>query len=63
MEFALAETQIIVMKAIVQFVQKHLNSDLVNTHKRGEFPRDNWRKSVQMGLQSLRLPKEMTDRG
>jgi alkylation response protein AidB-like acyl-CoA dehydrogenase len=58
MDFSWTDEQLMLKKAVIQFAQQELNQDLIERDRRGEFPRENWLKCAQFGLQGLPFPEE-----
>lgn len=58
MDFAWSDEQLAFRKAVIQFAQKELNTDLIERDQKEEFSWDAWRKCAQFGIQGLPIPQE-----
>lgn len=58
MNFSWTEDQVRLREAARDFARDHLNDDLIERDRRGEFNADGWRHCARFGIHGLPLPKE-----
>jgi alkylation response protein AidB-like acyl-CoA dehydrogenase len=58
MDFSWTEEQLKFKKAVIEFAQKELGSELIENDKHSRFPRGDWQKCAQFGILGLAIPNE-----
>jgi hypothetical protein len=58
MEFSWNEEQLAYKKAVIDFAQRELNTDMVSRDRQSNFSRDLWKKCAEFGIQGLAFPEE-----
>ncbi len=58
MNFELTHEQLALREEVIAFAQDSLHEDLIRIDHEGRFPRENWRRCAQFGLQGLAVPAE-----
>ena len=58
MDFSWSAEQLEHKRKVIEFAEKELNKDLVELDKAGQFPRENWKKCGEFGIQGTSMPKE-----
>jgi alkylation response protein AidB-like acyl-CoA dehydrogenase len=56
--FELTHEQLALREEVIAFAQDSLHEDLIRIDHEGRFPRENWRRCAQFGLQGLAVPAE-----
>jgi len=59
MEFGFSEEQLELRGTIRSFARDELNKDLVEREQKSIFPRENWQKCADLGIQGLPFPVEL----
>lgn len=57
MDFSFTDEQRAFKQAVVDFAKRELNDGLIERDKRGEFPRDSFRKCAELGVLGLAVPE------
>jgi alkylation response protein AidB-like acyl-CoA dehydrogenase len=58
MDFSLTDEQRAFKQAVVELARRDLNDGLIERDKRGEFPRESFRKCAEFGILGLPIPPE-----
>lgn len=58
MDFSWTEEQLNYKRAVIEFAQKELNTELIVRDRQGELARENWSKCAQFGILGLAVPEE-----
>lgn len=58
MDFSWTEEQLTFKKAVIEFAQKELTSDLIELDREGGFSREGWKKCADFGIQGLPFPEK-----
>jgi hypothetical protein len=58
MDFSWSSEQLASKDAAVRFARKELNRELIEKDRHGTFPRDEWKKCAEFGIQGLPFPEE-----
>jgi alkylation response protein AidB-like acyl-CoA dehydrogenase len=58
MDFSWSEEQLALKRSIVDFARAQLNDGLIERDQAAAFPRDNWKKCADFGIQGLAVPEE-----
>jgi hypothetical protein len=58
MDFSWNSDQLASKDAAVRFARKELNRELIEKDRHGTFPRDEWQKCAEFGIQGLPFPEE-----
>jgi alkylation response protein AidB-like acyl-CoA dehydrogenase len=58
MDFSWTDEQLEFKKAVINFAQQELNTDLIERDKDSGFSAENWLKCGQFGIQGLAIPEE-----
>lgn len=57
MDFSWDKEQLALKEAAIRFAQKELNDDVIEKDKTGTFPRNEWKKCADFGIQGLPFPE------
>lgn len=63
MELSLNAEQLAIRKEIIKFAQNELNNDLIDREKSANFPREEWQKCADFGIQGMPFPAEFGGAG
>jgi alkylation response protein AidB-like acyl-CoA dehydrogenase len=58
MDFSWTEDQITLKRAVIDFAERELNAELIQSDRLREFPRRKWLECARFGIQGLPIPKE-----
>ncbi len=58
MDFELTEDQQALRESVIAFARRELGDDLIRRDAEGAFPREDWQKCADFGIQGLPVPKE-----
>jgi hypothetical protein len=58
MDFSWSSEQLASKDAAIRFARKELNRELIEKDRHGTFPRDEWKKCAEFGIQGLPFPEE-----
>ncbi|MCA9934351.1 MAG: acyl-CoA dehydrogenase family protein [Anaerolineales bacterium] len=57
MDFSWSDEQLEYKRAVIDFAQNELRDGLMERDQKAEFPRENWKKCAQFGIQGLPFPE------
>ncbi|MDP2853974.1 MAG: acyl-CoA dehydrogenase family protein [Smithellaceae bacterium] len=58
MDFSWDEKQLALKDSVIRFAQKELNDEVIEKDRTGAFPRDEWKKCADFGIQGFPFPEQ-----
>ncbi len=59
MDFSWPEEYLTYQQEVIKFAQQELNADVIENDQQGQFPREQWEKCANFGIQGLSIPKSL----